>query len=294
MKNIVIFLQNRNFFGTQITHIPLLEYLRKTYPDASIILFSKHKISNIFLDLNLADELILEKNKMHTLQRYRALKADMTITLRRNSTFITLMMIFFNRNKKIGFSTPITNIFFQKVTEYNAQIYRANNYLNLLDSTISLHHMNKCSNEILLMPGAGGKHKIWDLNNYIKLAIYLQKMFPYFTIAFVLGTTESNFIDRIKSKNFNIYFNEPLQCLTRVVQNAQLVIANDCGPSHLAHIYDIPRIILLSDEFNDASSILTEWFLSSSNAHYIVGKKSKSIDTIQIQNVQELCTKVIG
>lgn len=294
MKNIVIFLQNRNFFGTQITHIPLLEYLRKTYPDASIILFSKHKISNIFLDLNLADELILEKNKMHTLQRYKALKADMTITLRRNSTFITLMMIFFNRNKKIGFSTPITNIFFQKVTEYDTQIYRANNYLNLLDSTIFLHYMNKCSNEILLMPGAGGKHKIWDLNNYINLAIYLQKMFPYFTVSFVLGTAESSFIDRIKSKNFTIYFNEPLQCLTRVVQNAQLVVANDCGPSHLAHIYDTPRIILLSNEFNDASSILIEWFLSSSNAHYIVGKKSKSIDTIQIQNVQELCTKVIG
>jgi hypothetical protein len=41
------------------------------------------------------------------------------------------------------------------------------------------------------------------------------------------------------------------------VRGASLVIANDCGPAHFAHIHDVPRISLFDSAINAA-----HWFFA--------------------------------
>lgn len=276
-KTIVIFLQNRNYFGAQITHIPLLENLRENYPDSKIYIVTKHTVSNILKELYLADKIIFEKGKSSLFKTYVNINPDISINLRRNSTFINLLVSFFNAKTKIGFETFITKPFFTSQKKHLTEVYRAENYLNLINGKLSreIHNLN---NEIIILPGAGGIHKIWDLANYLKLANELQNEYTNYKISFVLGKTEANLVEN--TKPFHCYYNLPIHELVNKIKCSKIIIANDCGPSHIAHIYNKPRIILFSNELNDADKVIKEWFRQTKNSVALVGEVNQSINSI--------------
>ena len=288
---IVIFLQNRNFFGAQIAHIPLLENLRINYPDSKIYIVTKHSVSNILKELYLADEIIFEKGRSSLFTTYLNINPDISINLRRNSTFINLLVSLFNANMKIGFETFITKPFFTSQKKHLTEVYRAENYLNLINGKLcsEIHNIN---DEIILLPGAGGKHKIWDLGNYLKLAHELQLEYTNHKISFVLGKAEADLVE--KTKPFHCHYNLPIHELVNKIKRSKLIIGNDCGPSHIAHIYNKPRIILFSNEFNDADKVIKEWFRPTKNSIALVGEVNQSINSILYNSVFQAAFKLLN
>lgn len=279
MQKIVVFMHNRNFFGAQIVHIPLLKKLKEKYPDSHITLFSKSQISHILIELGVADTLITETKKIKTLLEYIKQNAFLSINLRKNSFFTSFIISLFNFNRKIGFHNTFSNLFFTKTAYYDDTIYRAQNYLNLIGEKLTYEPVTK-NKEIIIIPGAGGKFKEWSINNYIKLAILIKEKYPLFTLHFILGKNEQHLLDKIPD-GFSILYDLDVKKLYDVIIHSSLVIANDCGPSHIAQINDVKTLILVSDEYNNAQKVVKEWV----NKPFIIGKKQENIQSITLEDV---------
>ena len=288
---IVIFMQNRDFFGAQIIHIPLVLELKKQYPNSKIILFAKYGVAKILNGLNIVDKIIIEKTKFDTFKKYISINPDVTINLRKKSLFINMLISFFNFKTKIGFETGLTKLFFTKTSVYNSSLYRGHNYMKPFDRTMELLPTNT-KKRISILPGAGGDFKMWNINNYISLAKQLKEIYVDYEICFVLGNKEASFSNDIP-KEFKIYLNLEIKSLFEVIQESMLVIANDCGPSHIAQISDINTLILYSDEMNDANKVKKEWFNDKSNSYCIIGKSNKHIDSINVEEVFNLADKIL-
>ncbi len=291
VKKIVVFTQNRNFFGAQIVHIPLLKLLRSAYPNSDITIFSKHKISQLLVELKAADRLVLEEDKMQTYKRYMQINPDITVSLRQRSLLLSAALFVLNRKMKIGFSSFANRLLFTKTAPSMQNIYRACNYTHLAQECLELPPLEDVdkdeSNEgkILIFPGAGGEEKIWPLENFIAVASTLHKK-TKLQVAFVLGEKERPFVDRIRENcEADIYMNLPIEELFSVVKSASLVIANDCGPSHIAHILDKKRVVLFSDADYKAKQTIAEWFKESPFARYVVSKAGEGMESISSKSV---------
>jgi ADP-heptose:LPS heptosyltransferase len=287
MKKIVVIMQNRNFLGAQIVHIPVLLELKKMYKESKIIIFSKHKVSNILLDLGIVDKLIIEENQFKTFVKYLSINPQITINLRKKSILWILINSFFNFNSRIGFKTFISNLFFTKTFKYNSKIYRAQNYLNLIEKNLEVESFDKVE-RILIIPGAGGNEKIWNIENYVELANKLKNLYNGFEVAFLLGLKEQNLIQSIENNHFALYFNKEITFVKNIIQTSSIVIANDCGPSHFAQISDVKTFILYTNEKGDANDVISEWFNKMGNKFYIIGKEYENMNSLTAENVFEL------
>lgn len=286
MKNIVVFLQNRDFFGAQIVHIPLLKFLRKKYIGCKIYIVSKHKVSNLLINLSIADEIIYDKNKLSTFYSYIKINPNITINLRKNSSFINFYVSLFNFKKKFGFKTFLTNLFFSKSYKHNNKIYRSINYLNIIDINLFDYSIKKDINKrISIIPGAGDDFKIWDIKNYIEVAKYLKDKYNNYEICFIIGEKEKDFLNQIDKNEFKVYFNLEINKLFNIIETSELTIANDCGPSHIAQISNNKYLILYSNKDNDAKGVIKEWFNPTKNGLYIIGENNKDINSINKKEV---------
>jgi ADP-heptose:LPS heptosyltransferase len=290
MKKIVVISQNRGFFGAQIVHIPLLRALKELHPESKIYFFSKNSISSILLSLGVIDELIKEESKKAFFVNYIKINPDITINLRGKSLFHILSIIIFNRKTKIGFSGFLSNLFFDVSKKSNTSIYRAKNYLSLIDKEIPYKVLEK-QKKVIMIPGAGGDYKMWSINNYINLAELIKSSFFGFEITFVLGEKEKKLNSLLK--NYTVYLNRSVNDLFDLIEDSSLVIANDCGPSHIAHISDVNIITILSNELNDAKGITNEWVNTGEKCCVIKAVESKSINSITVDTVFKEAKKIL-
>jgi len=286
MKKIVIFSQNRDFFGAQIVHIPLIKELKNKYPNSHISIFSKNKITYLLKSLALVDEVIIEENKLITFYKYLKINPSITINLRKNSSFINFFISFFNFKTKIGFETFLSKKFFTVTKKHDSTIYRAQNYLNLINGHLK-HKTLIIEKEITIIPGAGGDFKIWSLKNYIELATQIKKKYPQYELSFILGEKEKAFKKELLKHNFTIHYNLEINKLFKVIESSKITIANDCGPSHIAQISNNHYIILYSDEFEDATTITKEWYNNKEGSYALISSPKQHINSLLVTNVFE-------
>lgn len=282
MEKIVIISQNRPFLGAQIVHIPLINFLKSKYPNSKIYFFSKSKVSEALLPLNSIDHVIIEQSKGHFLAEYRKIKADLTINLRKKSIWHLGVVALWSKGKKVGFSSKLSDLLYDQTSQNNIGIYRANNYLSLFGQVIE-RDFRQPKSQVCIIPGAGQPHKIWDLNNYIKVAQKIQENYPNIEVVFILGEKEAQYTAKLAQ--FTVLINLDLGQLYQRIGESLLVIANDCGPSHLAHIQQVDMVSLFSDEFLDAQSTIDEWYLKRAGAKFLQGAPKKSINTISVDKV---------
>jgi len=289
MKSIVIFLQNRNFFGAQIVHLPLIKALKVKYPDYQIILFSKYPIAKVLEPF--VNEVFIETSRWKSFQKYRSMNPNISINLRKRSWLINGYITLFNTHKKIGFCSWLTKRFFDQCTQHDTQIYRAQNYLNLIHESL-IYEEHKKHTRIAIIPGAGEQFKTYPIAKFIELATKLKKRYPENEIVFILGKNEKHMQENIGSK-FKIYYELDALALFEVIQNSKLIIANDCGPSHIAQISNSANIILYSNEKQNAHSVIKEWFNPKENAKYLLSDQGKKIDSIEVKSIFNTTTKLL-
>lgn len=285
--NIAIFLQNRPHFGTTLTHLPLIHSLQLAYPNANIFLFSKNESTHLLTKIISIKKVFVTKNRFKEITNYQTINFDITISLRKNSLFLSSMLLL-SKGKKYAFDNTITKLFFTKSIPYQKDIYRAENFLNLLPDEVAPHYFHtKKKHHITLIPAGEYKLKHWSIQNYLTLADTLVKLYPNLDVNFVLGQAEKDYLDIIKKHNraYSISFHREVDELFEIITSSQLVIANDCGPAHIAQISDTSNIILYSDENFKADKTVNEWFRKKENARYIISDAGKSINTIKIETV---------
>ena len=96
------------------------------------------------------------------------------------------------------------------------------------------------NNPILLFPGAGHVAKQWPLVQFFELARWLEEQGR--AVRFVLGPAESERGMEVGSKS--VTRPDSLEELQNLIQQAELVAGNDCGPMHLAGMLGVPGVVL--------------------------------------------------
>jgi ADP-heptose:LPS heptosyltransferase len=122
--------------------------------------------------------------------------------------------------------------------------------------------------EVVLMPGGGaGDYKRWPIEHYVALADLLKAtLMPEARFCFVLGPDEAKqyrWLQSLARSDFVYLMTQPVAAIAKAVLNAQLVVANDCGPSHLAQFARVPYVGI----FHESNR---EWFWARDNSLDVV------------------------
>jgi len=118
----------------------------------------------------------------------------------------------------------------------------------LIDRAYALHTSQcNCFSKplVIIHPGSGGRHKCWPLNHFIKLINNLTDQ--AIQVAVLVGPAEATLLQELNA-------NLPISCpvlappgipqLAGLLENADLFIGNDSGPSHLAAALDTSTLVL--------------------------------------------------
>ncbi|MEF3279979.1 MAG: glycosyltransferase family 9 protein [Elusimicrobiota bacterium] len=302
-----VFVQNRDFFGAKLIHIPLLYSLTKKYPDSEIIVFTPYKDNHIFIESKLVKK-VISYNSVSLFSIVKILrkeKFDILISLRPSSTYVNLALFLSGAKERIGFKNLISFLSNTTTKIYNKNIYRALAFMDVIDSEtpidsyFSLFDSIKLSDKknIFILPGGGeGNFKKWDIEKYISLCEKIGSKDFYFV--FVLGSMEKNYEDDIKKFIMNnegtILFNKTLSDLISYFKGGDLFISNDCGPAHIAQMMKKTMLILYSDFFGDADKVIKEWFLPHNYSRFIKSKRFKSINTISVDEVYDKVKELLS
>ena len=133
--------------------------------------------------------------------------------------------------------------------------------------------------QIVLMPGGGaGDYKRWPIEHYVALADLMKsKLVPQASFCFVLGPDEAEqyrWLQSLRRSDFVYLMTRPLSEIAKAVLGAKLVVANDCGPSHLAQFAGVPYIGV----FHESNR---EWFWARETSADVLPQDG----TCEIKNV---------
>ncbi len=259
IKKIAVFIPNKPFFGALMVQLPFFHLLRQKYPEAKIRIYSCIHSTQVFLDYHLADEIEYYDRKKAKLSLFRSLwkfRADLVFNLRPISGITNLIIGLSNAKIKIGFANDnMTSLLYTKRVTYSREQYVADSYLQLLDLVFPLPN-NKFSffdelvtdispqRYVCFLPGGGeGEHKKWGIDNFLSLADRMYVRDHDLQFAFILGSSEENYLESISKhklcSRFKILMNETVAGLVTVLKQSELVVSNDCGPSHIAQMLGV-------------------------------------------------------
>jgi len=294
-KSIIIFTKNKPFLGAQIVQIPFYFFLKRKFPGYKIVAVAPTNSAFVLNELGYTDEVYyyppkknvkilgklffeLRKLNIHCIFQFRLVSLRTLIY----SRFLTTKPI-------IGFKGKFSRVFLNKRIIFDRDIYIANNYLFLLGRSLAEFSslFDKAGgNYFLIIPAGNEDFKKYPIEKYIQAANILKGHHP---VHFLLGKDMQREIDLLsQTKNtFTLHVQLQMTEIESLVRNACVVIANDCGPSHFAHIYDIPRVSIFP-------GIGTDWFYQTNNSIMLYPSYSESIAKIEPEKICECTLKLLN
>ena len=147
--------------------------------------------------------------------------------------------------------------------------------------------------QIVLMPGGGaGDYKRWPIEHYVALADLLKPtLMPQASFCFVMGPDEAEqhrWLQSLGRSDFVYLMTRPLSEIAKAVMSAKLVVANDCGPSHLAQFAGVPYVGV----FHESNR---EWFWArKTSADVLPQDGTCEIKNVTPEQVLDACQQVLS
>jgi len=147
--------------------------------------------------------------------------------------------------------------------------------------------------QIVLMPGGGaGDYKRWPIEHYVALADLLKStLMPQASFCFVMGPDEAEqyrWLQSLGRSDFMYLMTRPLSEIAKAVMGAKLVVANDCGPSHLAQFAGVPYVGV----FHESNR---EWFWArETSADVLPLDGTYEIKNVRPEQVLDACQQVLN
>lgn len=326
---VVVFIQNRDFLGAHIVHLPLLHALGTVF--SQVLVFAPYPSARLFQELGVAARVIVYRRGLLRLWlRLRRLKPDGIISLRETSAWLSVTIALSRAPVRVGFTTLLNRLCFTYTMARDTRIYRALNYLNLLKAfsiqtsmeaavralaafgtdprsygDVSSYSHRPCATWpddqtwYCLLPGGGaGSFKRWGLKNFLALSEALILRDPQAGFIFILGPKERRYIELIQASSLGarsrLVINQSLSCCTRAILKAKVTVANDCGPSHLAQLLGGPYVGLFSDFDGRVKERITEWFYPRPRAIALSSAPYASIQNLAVSRVLAAVERVLA
>jgi ADP-heptose:LPS heptosyltransferase len=300
VRRIAVFLQNRARLGTLVCHTPLIHSLRRHYPQARISIVAPFPEAALLVGRGLGDALVpWPRRPWAQLRTVRGLTADVAITLRPASTFITLLLGLSGARDRCGFDTPLARRLFSVVRPRDLTIYRPLNYLRLVEPLgvppLLSEYLREAAAEepavidprrenVCLMPGGASPFKLWGIDNFLALAASIRRARPAARFVFVLGPGERALRAAIAGSavaDVSTMLDTPaLGAIAQAVLASRVTVANDCGPSHVAQLLGGPYVAVFANHRGQVERITRQWFYRRPGARWVSGPAGTPITDV--------------
>jgi len=283
LNKILVFLQHKPFLGAQIVQLPFYYLLKEKYPSAHITAVGTEGSGEFLNRYGMIDELHVvddQKTSLNdTVKKLKGEKFDLCFQQRRHSFRFVVTSRRLCRNI-IGFKNEYLNIFQKESYLFDKKRYIAHNYLSMiggkLEDYLKFRSFER-KEHICIIPAGSNDIKKYPLDMYLKAAEELSRDHE---VRFILGPDMQKEAEALKDTGFAMDIDLPLNRLEERVASSKLVITNDCGPGHFAHIHDTPRISLFA-----IRRYTHEWFYPTSNSELLLPAEDGDISEIPVNNL---------
>ena len=309
MNEVTVFIRSMRFLGTQIVSYPMLWQIRQFWPGCRLRVVAQDDVGRHYLSLPWVDEFIQADT---FLENFRALgkRTDMMIVLHFASDKYGAVAMLRRPRVRLGFGNGrITDFIWTHAHRKDFGEYMGLANMRLLAayrrfdpeacarSTVQalaeLRETTPDPADIVFMPGGGaGDYKRWPIESYVALADLLRERFGSSTrFAFVLGPDEAReheWLTGLNRSDFQLVMSRPVAEIAHLALGARLVVANDCGPSHLAQFACVPYVGV----FHESNR---EWFWARPYASEVFpADGSFDIAKVDPSDVLAACGRVLA
>jgi len=305
MRNIAVYIRSMRFLGGQIVTWPLLYALHKHWPDSHVRIVARDAVAHQYACLPWPVEFVHAQGFWGLLGGMRR-RTDMMLALHYSSERYGLFAAIRRPKLRLGFQNSRmldrvwTHAWPKDFDEYLglanmrllARVLPVDIEANARECFQAIAATSLASDaqtDVVMMPGGGaGHYKRWSLDNYLSVLQMMRARFgQHLSFAFVLGPDEQSEHDRLQALNLpgvSVLMSRPLADIARICLGARLVVANDCGPSHIAQGACVPYVGIINEPN-------PQWFWARPYARCVTpaGADSGNIHSIAPEQVMSAC-----
>jgi ADP-heptose:LPS heptosyltransferase len=307
-----VFLQNRDFFGAVVVHVPLLDALRQADPKAPLVVYSPHQRGRLYASIGLADDVVVYAGAGGALwSDLRERRFDRIVTLRPQSFGLTALISTAGAARTLGYATALSRLVLTRTVRRDTRIYRALNYQNLITGEVPVPPFQDAVRRLaarsarshadgerpyVLMPCGSEERKLWGEANFVALARTIAEHEPDARFQLVLGGGESRYVELFARAGLgdrtSALIDGSIPDIARSVLRARAVVANDCGPSHVAQLSGVPLVVIFGNWDGVAQVRIAEWFWPRPGARCMTTRQPAPIATIAVGDVHAALREV--
>ena len=315
MKQVVVFIRSMKFLGTQIVSYPLLYQIKQFWPDCHLRVVAQDDVGKHYLSLPWVDEFVRANSLGEVFAAMRR-QDDLLIVLHFASDKYGVAALLKRPRIRLGFKNRrITDFVWTHSHPKNFGEYMGLGNLRVLAAYRDFDPANAARNaicalahlaqsvvapaDVVLMPGGGaGDWKRWPIQKFVELADALKSKLvenKVCTVApkfcFVLGPDEAGeyaWLQSLGRDDFVFLMTQPIFEISKAVMQARLIVANDCGPSHLAQFSGKPYVGV----FHEPNR---EWFWARETSEDVIpADGTTEIGHVAVDDVFKACVKVLN
>ena len=309
MKEVVVFIRSMQFLGTQIVSYPLLYQIKQFWPDCHLRVVAQDNVGKHYLSLPWVDEFV-QADRFGAVYRAMNHSADLLIVLHFASDKYGAAALLKRPRYRLGFKNKrMTDFVWTHSHRKDFSEYMGLGNMKVLSAFKSFDPLvaaracvtaiaAQCagnppaSADVVLMPGGGaGDFKRWPVKEFVRLTDLLKSALgAQASFCFVLGPDEAKeyaWLLSLERSDFKFLMTRPLPEIAAAVMQSKLVVANDCGPSHLAQFSGVPYVGVFHE-------LNREWFWARNNtADVLPAYGSTEIKNVRPEDVLGACLKVL-
>ncbi|MCD0502054.1 glycosyltransferase family 9 protein [Bordetella petrii] len=308
MQEIVVYIRSRSKFGDQVVAFPTLYQLKQWWPQAVLRVVAKHDVPGYYQPLPWVDEFVRAESLYRSV-RATPWRADMTVYLHHSSERYGMISLLRRPKCSLGFCNDRmldfawTHKWKKNISEYIglANLHLLNTYRAVqpeaaarrcFETIAALGPRSAQSADVVLIPGGGdGEFKRWGVANFVALADRLRaRLGPDTRFSFILGPAEAAeraSLQALQRPDFQLICDRSIPELTALMLDARLIVANDCGPSHIGQGVCVPYVGV----FNEANP---EWFWNRPYSAAVYPEQGVvDIQAVKPDQVAQACLEVL-
>lgn len=299
---VAVFLQNRDFVGTVVLHMPLLWSIRRHYGDCRVTAFAPFPRAALLREAGLADEVRLYRRVTPGLVRdLRRLRADLLVNLRPSSEPLHVAAGLSRARCRVGFRSWPGRLFYTHTLPRDRTVYRGLLYLRAGELAgvapdlggfardLAGPHLDGATRFCFIPGGGTGRFKRWGIPNFAELARGLAEEAPGAEFVFLVGQDDDESRRALESAALpprtRVRVGAPLAKLCAEILGSTVVIGNDCGPSHLAQTGGARFVGIYANHDGRVAGRLAEWFLPRPEARAVTSEAGVDIRRIPVDRV---------
>jgi ADP-heptose:LPS heptosyltransferase len=266
--------------------VPLLDALRQADPAAPLVVYSPFDRGRVYASIGLADDVVVygaAGGKLWSDLRER--RFERIVSLRPQSFGLNALISTAGAHRTLGYATALSRLVFTRTIPRDTRIYRARNYVNLLEGEVPVPPFADAVRRLaarstrpsdpggapyVLMPCGSEERKLWGEANFVALAGLIVEEDPDARFVLVLGRGEARYVELFARAGLgdrtSALIDGSLPDIARTVLGARAVVANDCGPSHVAQLSGAPLVLVFGNWDGAAPVRIDEWFWSRPGA----------------------------